>query len=110
MPVSNSFGKNGPASVLISYTSILPIQNNSLTHLSFFLSYKSLSLTLILESKKSTIKIEENDDVNSNVEMQPLSSQQHLKPTLQTLQEGLKLRRFKHQTQILFREGNIYRE
>ena len=32
--------------------------------------------------------------------MQPLSSQQYLQPTLQTLQEDFELRRFKHQTQI----------
>ena len=36
--------------------------------------------------------------------MQPLSSQQSLQPTLQTLQEDSELRRFKHQTQILLKK------
>ena len=40
--------------------------------------------------------------------MQLLSPQQP--PSLQTPQEGLELRRSKCQTQILFREGNIYGE
>jgi len=70
--VPNSSRKNGPALVPISHTPILPIQNNSLTHPSFsFLSYKSPSPPPIPKSKKSIIKIEENDDINSNVEMQP---------------------------------------
>ena len=42
--------------------------------------------------------------------MQLSSSQQPLQPSLQTPQEGPKLRRSKHQSQIPFREENIYRE
>ena len=42
--------------------------------------------------------------------MQPLSPQQSLQLTLQILQEDLKLRRSKHQTQISFKEENIYEE
>jgi len=94
--VSNCSGKNRPASVFISHTSSLPIQNSSLTYPSFFLFHKSPSLSPIPESKKSTIEIEENDYINSNVEIQLPSPQQPLKPTLQTPQEGLELRRFKH--------------
>ena len=94
--MSNSFGKNGSASVFISHIPSLPIQNNSLTYPSLFLSHKSPSLSHIPESKKSTIQIEENNYVNSNVEIQLPSPQQPLKPTLQTPQEGYELRRFKH--------------
>ena len=42
--------------------------------------------------------------------MWPSSSQQLSWPALQTLQEGPKLRRSKYQTQIPFREENIYGE
>ena len=42
--------------------------------------------------------------------MQPPSTQWPLKPGLQTPQEGSELRRSKYQTQIPFREGNIYGE
>ena len=42
--------------------------------------------------------------------MQSLSPQQSLQPTLQTLEEGSKSKRSKHQTQILLKEENIYRE
>ena len=42
--------------------------------------------------------------------MQSPSPQQPLKSGLQTPQEGSKLRKSKYQTQISFREGNIYEE
>ena len=61
-------------------------------------------------SKKPTVEVKKVDDVDSNVEMWPPSSQQPSWPALQTLQEGPKLRRSKCQTQIPFREGNIYGE
>ena len=56
------------------------------------------------------IEIEKNDDVDFDVEVQLSSPQWSLQPILQILQEGPELRRSKCQTQMLFREGNIYRE
>ena len=47
--------------------------------------YKSLSLLSSPVSKKPMIEIKEVDDVDSDIEMQPLSSQQPLKSALQTL-------------------------
>ena len=105
----NSFRKDGPALVSIPHTSIPSIQNNSPTHSSLLsLSYKSVSISPILGSKKPIVEIKKDDNVDSDVEMQLLSSQQLLQSTLQTPQKGPKLRRSKYQTQILFREGNIY--
>ena len=40
----------------------------------YFFSYKFPSLTSISESKKSIVKIEEDNDVNSDVKIQSLSS------------------------------------
>jgi len=50
------------------------------------------------------IKIQKNNYVDSDIEIQPLSSQQFLQPTLQTPQEGPELRRSKYQTQILLKK------
>jgi len=73
----SSSGEDGPTLVLIPHTFIPPIQNNPPTHSSSpFLSYKSLSFIPIPGSKKSMIEIEENDNINSDIEMQPLSPQQ----------------------------------
>ena len=107
----NSFGKDGPTPVPIWYTPIPLIQNNSLTHSpSPSLSYKFISSLPTLGPKKPIVEIEETNDVDSDVEIQPPSSQWPLQHSLQTPQEDPKLRRSKCQTQILFREGNIYRE
>ena len=105
----NSLRKDGSALVSIPHTSISFIQNNFPTHFSLLsLSYKFISLSPTLRSKKPIVEIEEDDNVNSDVEIQPLSSQQLLQSTLQTPQEGPELRRSKYQTQILIRKGNIY--
>jgi len=108
---SNSSRKDRPAPVSIPHTLIPLIQNNSpiCSSLPSF-SYKSISLPFTLEPKKSTVEIEETNDVDSDVEIQPPSPQQLLQPSLQIPQEGSKLRRSKHQTQILFRKGNTYGE
>jgi len=74
--VSDLSGKNGPALVPIPHTPISPIQNNSPTCSSLpSLSYKSISLLPTLKSKKPIVEIEEEEEVDSDVEMQPLSSQ-----------------------------------
>ena len=109
--MSNSSKKDVLAPVSIPHTSISPIQNNSSIHSpSPFLSYKSISPSPTLEPKKFTVEIEETNDVDSDVEMQPPGPQQPLQPSLQTPQEDPELRRFKHQTQISLRKGNIYGE
>ena len=84
MLVSDSSRKDRSAPVSIPYKSIPLIQDNPSTY-SFlsFLSYKFISFSLTSGSKKSIIEIEENDNVNSNIEMQLLSSQQSLQPALQ---------------------------
>jgi len=75
-PVSDSSGKDGPASVLTPHTLIPPIQNNSSTHSSSpFLSYKSISLLSIQRFKKLIVEIEEDDDIDSDVKIQPPSPQ-----------------------------------
>ena len=102
----DSSGKDGPAPV-----SIPSIQNNSSTcSPSHSLSYKSITSPPTPGPKKPIVEIKETNDIDSNVEMQSPSPQQPLQPSLQTPQEGLELRRSKCQTQILFREGNIYGE
>ena len=63
--VSDSSGKDGPAPIPIPYIPIPPTYSPS-----YFLSYKPTSLLLTLEFKKPTVDIEENDDVNTDVEMQ----------------------------------------
>ena len=107
----NSSKKDGPALVPIPHTPIPSIQNNLPTCSPLpSLSYKSISSLPTPELKKPIVEIEETNDVNSDVEIQPFSPQQCLQPSLQTPQEGLELRRSKYQTQIPFREGNIYGE
>jgi len=62
--------KDGPAPVPILHISISLIQNNSLTYSSSLsLSYKFISLSSTLESKKLTVEIKEDDDVDSDVEI-----------------------------------------
>jgi len=91
LSVSNPSGKDGPALVPTSYTPVPPIQNNPPTCSSLLsLSYKSTSLSPTPGFKKPTVEIEENDDINSDVEIQSPSPQQPLQPALQTLQEGSK--------------------
>jgi len=85
---SDPSGKDGPAPVPILHTSIPPTS----------LYYKSISLPPTPRPKKPTVKIEETNNVDSNVEMQPPSPQQHLQPSLQIPQEDSELRRSKHQT------------
>ena len=66
----NSFEKDGPALVSIPHTSIPSIQNNSPTYSSSLsLSYKSISLSPTPGSKKPIVKIKEDDNVNSDVEI-----------------------------------------
>ena len=109
--VSDSFRKDKPALVPISHISIPPIQNNTSTYsLLSFPFYKSASFPFTSGSRKPIVEIEETNNIDSDIEMQLSSSQQPLQPILQTLQEGSKLRRSKHQTQILLREENIYGE
>ena len=91
LSVSDPSGKDGPALVPTSYTPVPPIQNNPPTCSSLLsLSYKSTSLSPTPGFKKPTVEIEENDDINSDVEIQSPSPQQPLQPALQTLQEDSK--------------------
>ena len=86
MSVSNSFRKDGPALVSILHTPISSIQNNLLTYsFSSSLSYKLPFLSSTLRFKKSIVEIEENDNVDSDIKIQPLSSQWPLQPILQIL-------------------------
>ena len=81
--VPDSFRKDRPAPVSTSHTSNPPVQNNPLTHSSSpFLSYKSTSLPSILRFKKPTVEIEEDNDVDSDVEIQLPSPQWPLQPAL----------------------------
>jgi len=74
--VSDPSGKNKLALVVILHTSILSIQNNPSTCSSLpSLSYKFSSPSSILEFKKLTVEIEEDNNVDSNVKIQLLSSQ-----------------------------------
>jgi len=76
-------GKDGPAPVSIPHTPISPIQNNPPTcYSSLSLSYKFTSPLFTPGSKKSTIEIEETNDADSNIEMQPPSPQQPLQSVL----------------------------
>jgi len=76
LSASDSFGKDEPTSVHTPYTFIPPIQKNPSTYFPLSsLFYKSPSPPPILGSKKPTIKIEEEEDVDSNVEIQSLSPQ-----------------------------------
>jgi len=77
--VPNPSGKDRPVPVPIPHIPIPPIQNNPSTCSSLpSLSYKSPPLLPTPGSKKPTVEIEEDDDVDSNVEIQPLSPQQPL--------------------------------
>ena len=72
--ISNSSEKDRSVLVPILHTLIPPIQNNPLTCSPLpFLSYKSISLLLTPGPKKPIIEIEETNNVNSDVEMQPPS-------------------------------------
>jgi len=60
--------KDGPALVHIWHMHIPLIQNDSPTHSSeSSLSYKFLSPLPTLESKKSIVEIEKNDNVDSDI-------------------------------------------
>jgi len=99
--VLDPFEKDRSAPVSIPYTFISPIQNNFPTYFSSpSLSYKSTSFPFISKSKKPIVEIENDNDIDSDVEIQLLSPQQSLQPTLQILQEGLELTRSKHQTPL----------
>jgi len=70
LSVPDPSGKDRPTPVSNLYILISPIQNNSPTH--FFLpslSYKSISPLLIPRFKKPTVIIEEDDNVDSDIEM-----------------------------------------
>ena len=81
--VSNSSRKDGFSPVPILHTPIPSIQNN-LSIYSFLssLSYKFTSLSSTPGSKEPIIKIEENDNIDSDVKIQLLSSQQPLQSAL----------------------------
>jgi len=66
----NTSKKDGPALVSILHILISPIQKNPPTHSpSSSLSYRFLSPLLTPESKKPTVKIEEDDDIDFDIEM-----------------------------------------
>ena len=69
------FGKDRLTLVHIPYISISFTQSN---FSSLFIFYKYPSPLYTLWPKKSTIEIEEDNDVDFGVEIQPLSSQQLL--------------------------------
>ena len=72
--ISGSSKKYRLAPILILHIYIPSIQNNPPTYsLLLFLSYKFSSLSSIPESRKLIVKIQENDDVDSDIEMWPLS-------------------------------------
>jgi len=67
--ISGSSDKDRPAPVPIPHISIPLTQNNPPTHShSSLLSYKFLSLSSLL-SKKPIVKIENIDNINSDIEM-----------------------------------------
>ena len=71
--------KDGPALAPTPHISIPPIQNSpSIYFSSPFLSYKSISSPPTPRFKKPTIEIEENDVVDSDVEIQLPNPQQPL--------------------------------
>ena len=74
--VPSPSGKDGPARVSISHIPIPSIQNNPPTYSPLpSLSYKSPSPSPTPESKKPTVEIEEDDNIDFDVEMQPLTPQ-----------------------------------
>jgi len=81
--VSNSSRKDGPALVPISHILIPLIQNNLPTYSPLSsLFYKSTSFPPTPGPKKPIVEIKETNDVDSDVEMQPLSPQCPLQPIL----------------------------
>jgi len=79
LPVPDPSRKDRPTLVPILYILISPILNNPPTYSSSsFLFNKFPSLSPTLGSKKPIIEIGENNDIGSDVEMQPLSPQQSL--------------------------------
>jgi len=74
--VPDSSRKDGPSLVPIPHTSIPPIQNNSPTCFSSpYFSYKFISSPPTPRFKMPMVEIEEDDNIDSDVEMQPPSSQ-----------------------------------
>ena len=70
------FEKDRSALVPIPHTLISPIQNNLPTYFSSpSLSYKSTSFPSISESKKPIVEIENDNDIDSDIEIQLLSPQ-----------------------------------
>ena len=68
--------KDRPTPILIPYIPISIIQNNSPPYSPLlFFSYKSLSFLPSPVPKKPTVEVDEVNNVDSNVEMQPLRSQ-----------------------------------
>ena len=109
LSISESFSKDKPTLVSILYTPISLIQNNPPPFFSLLsLFYKSLFLSSLPMSKIPTIEVEEINNINSDIKIQPLSYQKLLQSTPQTLKEGPELRKFTCQTQVPLR--NIYRE
>jgi len=51
-------------------------------------------------SKIPIVEVEEINNINSDIKIQPLSHQQPLQSTPQTLKEGPELRKFTCQTQV----------
>ena len=74
--ISGSSKKYGLAPVPILHIFIPLIQNNPPTYsLLLFLSYKFSSLLSIPEFRKLIVKIQENDDIDSDIEMWSLNFQ-----------------------------------
>ena len=72
--VSNPSEKVGPTLVPTPHTSIHPIQNNSPTSSSLpSLSYKSTFSLPTPRVKKPIVEIKKNDDIDSDIEIQPPS-------------------------------------
>jgi len=83
LSVSDFSGKDRLAPVSILHISIPPIQNNLPTYSSLpSLFYKFTFLSPTPRSKKLKVEVEKDNNINSDIEMQPLSSQQSLQPAL----------------------------
>jgi len=68
--------KDRSTPILIPYTPISIIQNNPPPYFSLlFFSYKFLSPLPSLVPKKPTVKVDEGNNIDFNVEMQPLRPQ-----------------------------------
>ena len=81
--VSSSFGKKIDLLQYPFYTYPFFLFKTILLLIFSSLSHESISFPLTPEFKKPTVKIKKDDDINSNIEMQLLSPQQSLQPTLQ---------------------------